>query len=158
MCTRHALCPSESWNHPPGHGKHALASSTAAKRPAAQFSHTRSALAVAAAVSRVPLRQRCTLRHTVCPAVDWYCPLAHASHDVLALAFWIWPAAHSWQYSAAARFTAPEPKRPGSHASQKNAFASPLCLPAGHALHSTAFSCAEYCPAAHSLHAPAPSA
>ena len=97
VCTRHALCPSASWNEPSGHCLHAVASSAAAKRPAAQFSHTRSALAVAAAVSCVPLRQRCTLRHTVCPDDDWYCPLAHPSHDVLALAFCTCPAAHSWQ-------------------------------------------------------------
>ena len=75
-----------------------------------------------------------------------------AVHVVLALAFWIWPAAHSWQYAAASWFTAPEPKRPGSHASQKNAFLCSLCLPAGHTSHLSAFSFAEYCPAAHSLH------
>ena len=158
VCTRHALCPVESWNEfDPSHASHVTASSAAAYRPTAHSSHLRSALVVGAAASNVPLRQRCTLRHTVFPVVGWYWSAAHASHEVVPLAFWICPAAQGWQYAAASWFTAPEPKRPGSHASQKNAFVTPLCLPAGHARQLPAFSVAEKRPAAQSSHTPPPS-
>ena len=57
------------------------------------------------------------------------------------------PAAHAWQYTDALRFTAPEPKRPGTHASQKNVLGVDVCLPAGQFLHELAFSFSEYVPA-----------
>ena len=58
------------------------------------------------------------------------------------------------QYASPLWLTLPVPKRPGSHASQKNALGSPLYLPAGHALQVSAFSSAEYFPASHAMQFP----
>jgi hypothetical protein len=80
----------------------------------------------------------------------------HASQELLALTFWIWPGGHAWQYEAASWLTAPEPNRPGSHASQKKALAVALYFPAGHALHISAFSSSEYVPAKQSTQTPLP--
>ena len=143
LCARQAPCPGWSWNESGEPAVHAVASSASAICPAAQFVHTRSVLAVASADRYVPLRHRCTLRHTVFPGDGWNCPLSQTSHALLALAFWICPGAHAWQYSAAVWLTSPVPKRPGSHASQKKALAVALCFPAGHALQLPAFSSTE---------------
>jgi hypothetical protein len=129
---------------------HDVAASASEYRPIAHSSHTRSVLVVGAAVSYEPLRQICTLRHTVFPDSRWNCPPAQALHEVLALAFWIWPAGHAWQYAVAFWLTAPEPNRPGSHTSQKNALDVALCFPAGHASHLPAFSATENLPAGQS--------
>ena len=109
VCTRQAACPAESWNSLPTHALHDVAASASEYRPIAHSSHTRSVLVVGAAVSYEPLRQICTLRHTVFPDSRWNCPPAQALHEVLALAFWIWPAGHAWQYAVAFWLTAPEP-------------------------------------------------
>ena len=110
VCVRHVLWPSESWNWVPGsHGLHAVAPSASANCPFAQFPHARSELVVGALTSYVPLRQPCALRHTVFPGSGWYCPTAHAAHEVLALAFWIWPAGHVKQYAVAFWSTVPVP-------------------------------------------------
>jgi hypothetical protein len=143
LCARQAPCPAWSWNEPEEQAVHAVASSASAICPAAQFVHTRSVLAVALADRYAPLRHRCTLRHTVSPDDAWNCPLSHASHALLALAFWICPGAQAWQYSAAVWFTSPVPKRPGAHASQKNALRVALCFPAGHCWQLPAFSSTE---------------
>jgi len=148
VCVRHAAWPAESWNASAAQTVHDVASSASENWPIGQFVQTRSVLVVGAAVWRAPLRQPCTLRHTVCPDEAWNSPPRQAVHVVLALAFWIRPAAHAWQYAAAFWLTAPEPKRPGSHASQKKAFGVALCLPAAHARQLLAFSSAEYWPAA----------
>ena len=70
-CARQAPWPVWSWKEPAAQALHTVASSTSANRPAAQFVHPRSELIVAVAVRYAPVRQRCTLRHTVFPAVDW---------------------------------------------------------------------------------------
>ena len=98
LCARHAACPTWSWNEPSAHAVHANASSAPATWPTAQFVHTRSVLVVGAALWYMPLRQRCTLKHTVLPGDGWNCPLSHTAHALLALAFWIWPGAHALQY------------------------------------------------------------
>jgi hypothetical protein len=70
-CARQAPWPAWSWKEPAAQALHTVAASASAIWPAAQFVHTRSELIVAVAVRYAPLRQRCTLRHTVFPDVDW---------------------------------------------------------------------------------------
>jgi hypothetical protein len=151
-CFVHEACAGSAWYISFGHGVHAAAFVVLEMVPAAHGWQPRSAVAVGDALTRSPFVQAVCGEHDVCPSAGWYCPMIQPTHVVLLPAFWIWPAAHCWQYSSALRPTAPEPKRPGSHASQKNAFLCSLCLPAGHTSHLSAFSFAEYCPAAHSLH------
>jgi hypothetical protein len=156
-CVRHALCPASFWKLPSSHAVHTAALLASENVPAAQSVQLRSALTVGAAAWYMPLRQSRTFRQMVCSGCVWKVWFSlQLTHVVLPLAFWTRPAAHGLQYASAVWFTAPAPKRPGSHASQKNAFGVALCCPATHAVHSSAFSLTENLPAGQYSHSPVP--